>query len=189
VSLRNYDFCIASRDRVLSVVVVSNGKNLDGSIAISNASLTSVNLLRIILKERGLSNRLVMTEGSNAGELLKTCNNALVIGDEAIKARMVYRVVMDLGEEFYELTGYPMVFGISASLKEKNLNEVDRIIMKSVDWGLNNMKEVVKAARKKFFMPEEFLEEYFNTLCYRFGSKEQRGLESFEELCKENGLI
>jgi chorismate dehydratase len=189
-SLKNYEFCIASKDKVLSVVVVSNGKNLDdGSIAISDATLTSVNLLKVILKEKGLKNRLVVAEESTAGKLLKSCNNALVIGDEAIKARMVYRVVMDLGEEFHEITGYPMVFGISASLKEKDMKEVDRMIMESVDWGLEHIEEVVEAARQKFSLPPEFLREYFRTLSYRLGSKEKKGLKKFEEMCGEKGLL
>jgi len=188
--LRNYDFCIASKNRVLSVVVVSNGKELeDGAIAVSGATVTSLNLLKIILKERGLKNKLVVKKEKNANELLKSFKNALVIGDEAIKARMVYRVVMDLGEEWYEMTGYPMVFGISASLKEKNMEEVNKMIMNSVDWGINNLDEVVEEAKQKFSMPSEFLEEYFKTLSYRLGSRRKRGLQKFEEMCLEYRLL
>jgi len=188
--LRKYNFCIASKDRVLSVVIVSNGKELeDGAIAVSGATITSVNLLKIILKEKGLKNRLVTMKEKNANELLKSCKNALLIGDEAIKARMIYRVVMDLGEEWYEMTGYPMVFGVSASLEEKNMEEVDSLIMNSVEWGLKNLDEVVEEAKQKFSMPSEFFEEYFKTLSYRLGSRERKGLQKFEEMCFEYGLL
>jgi len=188
--LKSYDFCVASKDRVLSVVVVSKRKTLDdGCIAVTNETMTSVNLLRIILKEKGLENRVVMLDKSNACELLKRCDHALVIGDEAIKARMIYRVVMDLGEEWYELTGHPMVFGISASLKNRDVSDINRKLMESVEWGLENIDVVVDEAKKKFNLPSEFLEEYFRCLSYRLGSKEKKGLETFEEMCRENGLL
>jgi len=188
--LKSYDFCVASKDRVLSVVVVSKRKTLDdGCIAVTNETMTSVNLLRIILKEKGLENRVVMLDKSNACELLKRCDHALVIGDEAIKARMIYRVVMDLGEEWYELTGHPMVFGISASLKNRDVSDINRKLMESVECGLENIDVVVDEAKKKFNLPSEFLEEYFRCLSYRLGSKEKKGLETFEEMCRENGLL
>ncbi len=187
--LRSYDFCIASKGRVLSVLVVSNGRTIDNRIAVTSETMTSVNLLRIILREKGLKCKIVPTNERRASSLLRMCGSALVIGDEAIKARMVYNVVMDLGEEWFDLTGYPMVFGISSSLKEVNATECDELIKRSLNWGFEHFEEVVESAERAFKMPREFLEDYFRTLIYTMGSKERRGLEIFEELCKEHGLL
>jgi len=187
--LRDYTFCIASKGKVLSVLVVSNGKSLDDKIAITNETMTSVKLLEIILKEKGLSCKLIPVNDRRATNLLKRCGSALVIGDEAIKARMIYRVVMDLGEEWFELTGYPMVFGISASLKDVNARNCDDLLNRSIDWGFRYFDEVVGEAEKRFSMPKEFLEEYFKSLSYKMGSKEKKGLRLFEELCREYGLL
>ncbi len=204
--LRSYEFCIASKSRVLSVVVVKHFfrkesfskefKAYDedkGGIAVTNQTLTSLNLLKIILREkvrgRKKKNRIVLVDESKASELLKHCTYALVIGDEAIKARMKYRVVMDLGEEWHDLTGYPMVFGIAVSRKERDMSEVNKEVMESIAWGKRNADVVVAEAAKKFGMPVEFLREYFNTLTYQIGAKERRGLELFEEKCYEYGLL
>ncbi len=190
--LRSYDFCVASRNRVLSVVLVSEWKMLDdddGYIAVTEQTLTSLNLLKIILSERGLKSRVVLVKESKASELLKHCTHALVIGDEAIKARMSYHVVMDLGEEWRKLTGYPMVFGISASPKGKDMSEINKAVMESVEWGEANIEVVVAEAEKKFGMPKKFLEEYFKSLTFRVGVKERKGLELFEEKCHEYGLL
>lgn len=188
--LRHYEFCVASEGKVLSVVVVSRNKRLDdGAIAVTPHSLTSVNLLRILLSEKGMKNRLVEVNTARASEMLEVCPNALVIGDEAIKARMIHRVVMDLGEEWYELTSLPAVFGISASLKETNAEEMDRKILTSTEEGYRRFGEVVTAAEKAFKMPREFLEEYFRTLKFRLGSKERRGLDEFEKYCRDYGLL
>lgn len=194
--LRSYEFCIAARNSVLSVVVVSEGKMLDddndndkGRIAVTNQTVTSLNLLKIILHECGMRNGVAPVNASKASELLKHGTYALVIGDEAIKARMAYRVVMDLGEKWRELTGYPMVFGISASPKGKDMSEVNKAVMESVEWGKRNVDVVVAEAEKKFGMPVEFLHEYFKSLTYQLGAKEKRGLELFEEKCHEYGLL
>ncbi|WP_456330261.1 menaquinone biosynthetic enzyme MqnA/MqnD family protein [Archaeoglobus sp.] len=188
--LRHYEFCVASEGKVLSVVVVSKKKELDDdAIAITPHSLTSVNLLRILLAEKGMENRLVEVETPKASKMLEICPHALVIGDEAIKARMIYRVVMDLGEEWYELTSLPMVFGISASLKNVDATAIDRKILDATDEGFRRIEEVVREAEKTFKMPREFLEEYFRTLKFRLGGKEERGLYEFEKYCRDYGLL
>ena len=188
--LRRYEFCIASKHSVLSVVVVSRGKMLDNQcIAVTNQTTTSINLLKIILRERGLQNEVVPVDKSTTSELLKRCPHALVIGDEAIKARMMYRVLMDLGEEWRDLTGYPMVFGISTSLKGRDMSEINRTVMESITWGEENIDAIAKEAACKYELPKDFLEVYFKTLTYRLGPKERRGLELFEEKCHAYGLL
>jgi len=188
--LRSYEFCVASKNSVLSVVVISREKMLDNQcIAVTNQTSTSINLLKIILRERGLKNEVVPVDESKASELLKRCPHALVIGDEALKARMEYSVVMDLGEEWRDLTGYPMVFGISTSLKERYMSEVNRTVIESIRWGEENIDAIAKEAASKYELPKEFLAGYFKTLTYRLGAQERRGLELFEEKCHEYGLL
>ncbi|NQE45022.1 Chorismate dehydratase [ANME-1 cluster archaeon GoMg2] len=190
--LRTYEFCVASKNSVLSVVLVSNGKMRDGgseSIAVTDQTVTSLNLLKIILREKGRKNKIVPVNNCKASELLKHGTYALVIGDEAIKARLRYKVVMDLGVEWRELTGYPMVFGISTSRKDRDMTEVNRTVMDSIEWGEKNVEVVVAEAAEKFGMPVDFLDEYFKSLTYQMGAKEKRGLELFEEKCHEYGLL
>jgi chorismate dehydratase len=111
----------------------------------------------------------------------------LVIGDEAIKAREKFRVVMDLGEEWTDLTGYPMVFGISASLYDAK--DCDDLLMKSIDWGLKNFEEIVQSAVKRFKLSEDFLRTYFKALIYKVDTKVEKGLKVFEELCRDHDLL
>ncbi len=184
--LRHYSFCIASDGEVLSVIVVSRNGRMGEKVAVTSETMTSVNLLRILIEEKGLDVKLIPSEHSRAEELLKVADSALVIGDEAIKARMIYRVAMDLGEEWKDLTGYPMVFGISASLREVDAGKVDRDVIRAVEMGMEKLDEVVKVASTEFRMPEEFLEKYFKVLVYRLGSRERKGLETFAEMC---GLV
>jgi chorismate dehydratase len=188
--LRRYEFCVASKHRVLSVVVVSREKMFDNQcIAVTNQTTTSINLLKIILRERGLQNEIVPVDESTASELLTHCPHTLVIGDEALRARREYRVVMDLGEEWSELTGYPMVFGISTSRKDRDMSAVNRSVMESITWGEQNIEAIAREAACKYELPKDFLEVYFKALTFRLGDKERRGLELFEEKCHEYGLL
>lgn len=192
--LRSYDFCISSRadnrGRIFSVIIVSKKMKVDdGDIAVSSQSITSVNLLRIILRERDMKNKIIHVDSISAHDLLKKCPYALIIGDEALKARRKFNVVMDLGEEWYELTGYPMVFGISLSLSHKNMEEANRKIMESLSFGMQNIDNVVEEAARISGLPGEFLKTYFLAISYKMGTEERKGLEVFEEKCMEHRLV
>ncbi|MBE8538828.1 MqnA/MqnD/SBP family protein [Geoglobus acetivorans] len=187
--LRKYSFCVGSDGEVYSVVVVSRKKRLDDSpIAVTSKSMTSVSMLEIIRRQKGLINRLVPHSG-NFFEMLKDFDHALVIGDEAITARMVFRVVMDVGEEWKDLTGLPAVFGISASLMSADASHVDSDILRSYQKGLKNIDEIAEIASLKYRMPVEFLRTYFKALVHRMGRKEEKSLRVFGELSHECGLL
>lgn len=178
-------FCIASDGEVYSVIVVSKKKRLDDSpIAITENSLTSANMMKIIKAQRGLINKLVVVNGK-VDEMLRNFDHVLLIGDEAIRARMVYRVLMDLGEEWKELTGLPAVFGVSVS----RVDGIDDDILDSLRWGREHIDEVVSVASEKFRLPEDFLIKYFEKLIHELGGKERKSLEVFGELCHEHGLL
>ncbi len=185
--LRRYKFCIASDGRVYSVIVVSRDGKLSERVGISCETTTSVNLLKIILSEKNLNCKLIPTYANRAEDILKECESALVIGDSAIDAMNKFDVVMDLGEEWKDLTGYPMVFGISSSVKDAE--KCDEIVLRSLEWGLRNFDEVVKSAASEFKLSESFLRKYFKALKHVMDSKCERGLRAFEELCRDYKLL
>ncbi|WP_457549226.1 menaquinone biosynthesis protein [Archaeoglobus sp.] len=184
---RRYRFCVASNGKVYSVIVVSKDGKLGEKVGITSETTTSVNLLKIILAERGMKCKLVPTNSFKADDILKSCDSALVIGDSALEARKRFKVVMDLGEEWKNLTGYPMVFGISASIDDDEI--CDKLIIRSLRWGLKNFDEVVKSAVGRFGIDEEFLRSYFKALRHEMDSKCERGLKSFEEFCRDYKLL
>ncbi len=185
--LKRYKFCVASDGRVYSVLVVSKNGKLGNNVGVTYETTTSLNLLRIIVYERDLKCKIVQTNFSKAEDILKFCDSALVIGDSALNALGKFKVVFDLGEEWKDLTGYPMVFGISASIRDAK--ECDRLLMKSLRWGYENFDEVVRSASQKFGMDEKFLRNYFKALKHEMDGKCERGLRTFEEICREYKLL
>ncbi len=184
-----HNFCVSSDGEVFSVVVVSRRKRLDDSpIAVTSKSMTSSRMLEIIRRERGMINRLVITDG-NFMDVLREFNHVMIIGDEAIKARMVFRVVMDIGEEWKEITGLPAVFGIATSKRGfEHGKAIDRDVIYSYRKGMEMKDEIVEIASLKFRMPSEFLSIYFSKLIHEAGRKEIKSLNVFEELVDEHRL-
>ncbi len=191
-TLQSYEFCVAATRSVWSVIVVSRGERFrehGGAIAVTNQTTTSVKLLEIVLRERGLGHPVVPVNAGTAGVLLEHCPYALVIGDEAIRARQKYRVVMDLGEAWVDLTGLPMVFGIAVARKGRNMAGVSAALQESVTWGEKHVDEIVETAQEQFGLPDEFLACYFNALTHKMGERERRGLARFEGKCHDYGLL
>ncbi|MEM4472369.1 MAG: menaquinone biosynthesis protein [Archaeoglobaceae archaeon] len=185
---KNYEpkcFCVASDGEIYSVLVVSKKRKLDDSpIAMTANSMTSISMMRLIKEIKGLKNELIIVNGC-VEEMLRNYEHALVIGDEAIKARMRYRVLMDIGEEWKEITGLPAVFGVAVS----RVDGIDEDVLESMRWGRRNIEEVVSIASEKFRLPEDFLFHYFSSLIHELGQKERKAIEVFREMCYEHRLL
>ncbi len=188
--LRRYRFCVASDGRVMSVAVVSKERRLDESpIAASCDSMTSVNMLRIILAENGRSNEVVEVDENRADAMLSRFKHALVIGDEALRAVTRFNVLLDLGEAWKDLTGLPAVFGIAASRSDVDASGIDAMVLSSLRKAYKDFDEIVRIASEEANFPTNVLAEYFRLLRFEMGSKEERGLIEFERRLREHGII
>ncbi len=188
--LRHYRFCVASDGRVMSVAVVSRDRSLDDSpIAASCDSMTSVNMLRIVLREMGRSNEVVEVNERRADVMLSKFRYALVIGDEALRAITRYNVILDLGEVWKDLTGLPAVFGVAASRSDVDAGEIDAMVLASLKKAYENFDVLVDTASREAKFPRDVLAEYFRLLRFEMGSRERRGLMEFERLLYEHGIV
>ena len=174
-------FTISSEGRVMSVILISEKYSslFDGArIGVSGYSTTSFNLLKIILNERDLNCRVEYM----GGESHESYDFALLIGDTALRYREY--TVMDLGEEWFYLTGKPMVFAVLCGDPDAG-----QIMRRSVDCGLKKFPEIVERGSDIYGYSREFIEEYFKCLKYGWSKKEKRALEEFEERCRDYRLI
>ncbi len=173
-------FSISSEGKVMSVILVSKKYRtlFEGArIGVSQYSTTSFNLLKVILGERGLNCRVEYMD-----EVKEGYNFTLLIGDDALKHTRY--TVMDLGEEWYYLTGKPMVFAVFCGKPEAG-----KIMKRSVECGQKKFQEIVEMGVKAYGYPSEFIEEYLKCLKYRWSMKERKGLKEFEERCRDFRLI
>jgi chorismate dehydratase len=123
------DFCLASVGYVRSVILISRVpiEDLDKRrIGLSNASQTSVVLLRSLLRKYyGIE---PIYQPTRPSPTLESLDAALVIGNEAmIHSREAIPYVYDLGDLWFRKTGFPVVFALFVARKAAVESEPDAV--------------------------------------------------------------
>ncbi|MHA7963599.1 menaquinone biosynthetic enzyme MqnA/MqnD family protein [Paenibacillus sp. CAU 1782] len=173
------------------------GKVKPKTIAVTTTSATSVNLLKIIMAKRFQCNPAYIPAEPDLGEMLKTADAALLIGDPAIAASWQNHPyeVMDLGQMWQEWTGLGMTYAVVAARKDAVEQNPE---------GIAAVYDLLKACRvRNCASPEPLVDEactrlggtreywrmYFETLQYDFCPRLQEGLELYFRLAGEMGLL
>ncbi|RLJ70808.1 chorismate dehydratase [Hydrogenivirga caldilitoris] len=165
------DISISSKGKVCSVLLLSN-KPLEEveKVRITPNSLTSRYLLTFVLKEvHGIAPKEV-TEGEDA---------LLLIGDEALNLRELYRFTYDLGEEWFNATGLPFVFAlflIRKDVPEEGIRALHRELKTSIQTFFADLKK----DRVQLPGNKDFLKHYFsNCIDYELGAEHLKSLRRF----------
>ncbi len=147
------------------------------------ASLTSVNLLKVLLAERGLKPKFKPLTDYKSSPLLE---NVLLIGDRAIDFLRAphEHTIWDLGEAWFELTKLPFVYAVWALRRGVENNELRRRLREAKSFGLDTLDHII-ATRPEF--DRDFRQDYFTWhIQYHLGADEKRGLARFVELLRKH---
>ena len=188
------DIGIVGRESVGSVLLFGNRPiEIMRDIALPSDSSTSNMLMRWILKQRGLDPKYVKM-GPDMDSMLDECDGALIIGDRAIAAAIhnPELVRMDLGREWVEITGLPMVFGVFAARKDSNAHSISmarELMLSNYNIFLEQEEvrnNVISDASKKVSLSVERVAEYYASEVSNLLSPESiKGLRVFlEEVCE-----
>lgn len=167
------------------------------SVALTGQSATSVVLLKILLKQKYGIDAVFSGLQTGAGEALEAHDGVLLIGDQALEAcyHGAWEHCYDLGREWKEFTGLPMVFALWAVTREffasraDETFEVEDRLLYSVDYCRGHWEEVVAAAARAYPFEPELLRSYFAKLRYDFTDEYRRGLEEFYRRAAGIGAI
>jgi len=182
---------IAANTRSESVFVFSKRPlDLVRSVAVDSASLTSVTLLKIILKEKYRNApEFHSTLIYNIHELLRLYDAALVIGDEAILIEKTDYDHYDLASEWYSLTGFPFIFAFWASNRPLT-EEEKQILYRAYERATGNWDAIYSIAKEALPVDSSFLKRYYtDDLHYPLVRGDYEGLLRFFTLAWECGLI
>ncbi|MCC6590507.1 MAG: menaquinone biosynthesis protein [Bryobacterales bacterium] len=156
------------------------------TIATDSGSRTSVQLTRVILRHRyGVEPQLVSMP-PDLRPMLDRADAALLIGDAALRVvpnELPY-LVLDLGEEWWKLTGLPMVFalwsGPADQVEPLIARGVEEVFRGSLRYGQAHMSDIVaKESSARHFAPELVLRYLTEYIKFDIGPREQQGLEKF----------
>jgi chorismate dehydratase len=177
---------IASLGEVYSVLL-AHKKPLEEAkeIFCDTASLTSVNLLKVLLAERGLKPEFKPLENYKAaGEK----DFVLLIGDRAIDFQRAEHKceIFDLGFAWTEMTKLPFVYAVWALRRGIENKELRRELRAAKNFGMETLDYVIES-REEY--DEAFRRDYFEWhIHYHLASDEKRGIAKFCELLQKNNL-
>ncbi|MCZ6613529.1 MAG: hypothetical protein O6762_02475 [Thaumarchaeota archaeon] len=176
---------IHSKGPIMSAIVVSDKYSKlrsDARIALTADTSASSLMLKRILQFSNVNATLVDASETSALTLLQAEEFALVIGDDALRARLGnHNIVLDIGEEWWKLTGTPAVFAVTAAVEE-NYNSsreefavVEKRLRKIV-LEMNGLNEVAESSSRKSGLPLDLILEYFRNLRFNYDRSVDQGL-------------
>lgn len=178
---------ICSKGEVGSVLVFGTKPIAEmESIALPTDSMTSVALLKYILKQEKLT-PLTELMGPDLVSMLAECDGALLIGDRALEGAKEHpeMVQLDLGEAWLQRTSKPMVFGVFAARKDTPLDDVKAAqcaLLERLDLFENNPEErqaVIEWSMSRSDLDFPRLNRYFGEVFNRLDEEHKEGLEQF----------
>ena len=148
------------------------------------ASLTSVQLLRVLLAERGLKPEFKPLASYDFAALP---DYAMLIGDKALDFALGphEHEIFDLGAAWYELTNLPFVFAVWALRRGVHNAALRRQLREARDFGLDTLDSIIRTRTEYTY---DFRNDYLSWhIHYHLGSDEKRGLAKFMELLRKHG--
>jgi chorismate dehydratase len=177
---------IASLGEVYSVLLAHRRPLADiQAVFCHTASLSGLNLLKVLLAERGLKPEFKpMPDPARAAEH----DAFLLIGDPAIDFQRAphEHEIFDLGAAWYELTKLPFVFAVWALRRGLENKELRGELRAAKRFGLETLDYLIET-REEY--DEEFRRDYLGWhVHYHLADDEKRGIAKFCELLQKHGL-
>src|SRR5262245_12045210 len=177
---------IASLGEVKSVLL-AHRKPIEEAkeIFCDTASLTSVNLLRVLLAERGLNPEFKPLASYDKKSLP---DYALLIGDPALDLVLGEHEheIFDLGAAWFEMTALPFVYAVWALRRGLENSALRHALTEAREFGLDTIDYIIRSRTE---YTEDFRKDYFGWhIHYHLGADEKRGLKKFIELLRKHNL-
>lgn len=182
------DVCVGAREKVRSVCLVTNGRELNivKSVSLDISSKTSVYLTKIIFREF-LDHEPVWTDAKpNLDAMLAKSDCALLIGDPALMIDERKYRKFDLAELWQKYTGLGFVFAMWMTRKERC--EIDFAAAR--DEGMQHIDEIAANYLNDIALTSEDFKNYLSeNISYSIDNSMQKGIELYFDLARKNGLI
>jgi predicted solute-binding protein len=180
-------FGIAAQQTVLSVNLYTRFplSELDGkTVGVTEQSATSHDLLKLLCMHLWKVEPHFIS--LDREKKLSIYDALLLIGDEALRQPAIKGFdTVDLGEEWYKLTGLPFVFALFVCRNELVAfysAAIEKHMEMALQWSDQHQEHLISMVQKKLDLPKETLKKYFSCLYYRLEKKEHDSLLLFKKL-------
>jgi chorismate dehydratase len=174
---------IACRGEVRSILLISKRPaDRIRTLALDASSRTSAALARIVLARRYGVEPAVMKRPPDLPGMLEEADAALLIGDPALRVdpETLPFQVYDLGREWMEMTGLPMVFAVWAGPRACITAEVAATFQESCAFGLGNLEQIAREEGPARGLQAGLARRYLTSqVVFELGASERQGMELF----------
>jgi len=206
-ALRWRDYCllpghsISSRGPVRSVLLFTGRplEDLSGKrIAVTGESATSINLLKVLLREYyGCREFTCKVPEGSVEDVISAGGSALLIGDRALRAarKADASQVYDLGELWQRHTGLPFVFALwivrreAAAQRHEEIAAFARQLAASRQLAEEDLAALAAQIPEREWMGQEQLVSYWRQMSFDLDEEHLEGLDLFFSLCVRHGLL
>jgi chorismate dehydratase len=194
------DLSVSAYGPVQSILLFYKGsldRALNGKIALTTASATSVNLLKIILEKFHGGHPAYSFAAPSLHGMMEENDGALLIGDDAIRASWLNQdyKVLDLGQEWTRLTGHWMSFAVWAIRRETALTypqlitDIHSAFQESKRKALAEPNNMIAAATERIGGTPQFWTSYFAGLSHDFTAEQRAGVQLYFKYAVELGVL
>ena len=175
---------VASLGEVKSVLLAHKGPlGKIETVLCDPASCTSVELMRVVLAERGIFPTL---EKLTSYEAAADADAVLIIGDPAIdflRSEPTHEI-LDLGAAWYEMTSLPFVYAAWVLRRGVHNEKLRRQLREAKEFGVDTLDHII-SDRKDYDL--DFRKDYLGWhIHFHLSSDEKRGLAKFIELLRKH---
>ncbi|CAI8272645.1 MAG: Chorismate dehydratase [Cryomorphaceae bacterium] len=173
------DYCIGANGSVDTVCLYSDVPIHEiESIGLDYQSRTSVELLKLLLKDYWNLNPIFINEEVGFEDEIKGNHAALVIGDRAFTMNDKHEFIYDLSAIWTEMTGLPFVFAAWVSNSQLSQDFINAF-NKALENGLTNIDRALALEKDSYpncKNPEDYLN---NKISYSLDYDKRKGMELF----------
>ncbi|MBI2686948.1 MAG: menaquinone biosynthesis protein [Acidobacteria bacterium] len=152
------------------------------TLAVDRGSRTSVMLARVILSRKYSAHPSLTVCEPVLDQMLADHDAALIIGDPALHldpASLPF-LTLDLGQEWKELTGLPMVFAVWCGPKPFITPANSQHFLDSLSYGERHIATIVAGESAQRHLPPSLVHTYLtHHIRYRLGENEYRGMRAY----------
>ena len=162
------------------------------TVAVDPRSVSEIILAKVILGEEfEVEPKVVPVEGS-LEEMLRHADAAVLTGDEALRQAKRHGNALDLVEAWYEMAGFPYVFGFWCCRERQLTEDIVRRLEKLGSPGESMLEGIASEAATGHGLPgyeTSSIRAYLDSFAYEFGAEEENGVREFLKFAYYHGVL
>jgi predicted solute-binding protein len=162
------------------------------TLALDASSRSSAMLARIVLSRRYGAEPQTVSMPPDLPAMLEAADAALVIGDPALRLEpeRLGLATLDLGGEWCDMTGLPMVFAVWAARPQALTPGLAGAFLGSCRFGIEHIEDIVRLEAAPRHLAEALARDYFaRHIVLELGERDYEGMRLFVQYAREFATV